>query len=733
MHKFTAFVLLFLSVNSFVTAQNFPEGFSRTLVANGISNPTALAFAPDGRIFVAQQGGQLRVIKDGILLTTPFINLTVSSSGERGLIGVTLDPDFPTNHYLYLYYTEPGSPPHNKIIRVEANGDLAGTITPVLDLDDLGSATNHNGGAMQFGIDGKLYVAIGENANGAHAQDLDTYHGKLLRINKDGSIPSGNPFTTGSEQRQRVWSYGLRNPYTFDVQPVTGRIFVNDVGQSTWEEINEASTGGLNFGWPTAEGTSNNANFTNPVFSYPHGSGDGKGCAITGGTFFNPTSTNYPASYIGKYFFLEYCNNWINVLDFSGTPQSAPFGTSIGNNSLALTVGNDGNLYYLTRGTGALYKITYTTTDVAPTITQHPENKLISEGQPVTFNVSASGTAPLNYQWRKNEENILNTNSASYAIASVQPSDAGEYDVIVSNLVGPITSNTATLTVTAVNDPPLAVISSPVGGTTYVAGTSINFSGTGNDPEDGVIPAERFSWQIDFHHDTHVHDQPAIEDIKSGSFLIPDEGETSANVFYRITLTVTDSEGLTDQESIDLIPRKSTISLETDPEGLELLLDGQPFATTGSVVSVEGMKRTIGATTPQIKDEINYEFVEWMQGGENSQTIVTPTDNVTYTAKFSIITGAYESLADQTVKLYPNPLRSEEGVHFSVISNIPDVVNIQFMDMLSREVQMHSQKLTAGNNIIYVPLRALKNGVYACVIEINKRKIVKRLIVSRER
>jgi hypothetical protein len=195
---------------------------------------------------------------------------------------------------------------------------------------------------------------------------------------------------------------------------------------------------------------------------------------------------------------------------------------------------------------------------------------------------------------------------------------------------------------------------------------------------------------------------------------------------------VTDSEGLTDQASVNILPGKSTITLQTDPEGLELLLDGQPFATTGSVVSVEGIKRTIGAATSQIKEEVNYEFVEWMHGGENSQTIVTPTDDVTYTAKYSVITGAREALADRAVNLYPNPLRSEEGVNFSVPDNTAKVITIQFMDMLSREVQAHSQELAAGDNIIFVPLHALKNGVYACLIEIDKRKIVKRLIVSRD-
>ncbi|MBA4053619.1 MAG: glucose sorbosone dehydrogenase, partial [Marivirga sp.] len=180
-------------------AQVYPADFAQVLVTNGISNPTVMAFAPDGRIFVAQQAGSLRVIKNNVLLAAPFISLSVSSTGERGLIGIALDPDFSTNNYIYLYYTVPGSPAHNRISRFTANGDVvqAGSEVIVLELDPLSSATNHNGGAMQFGKDGKLYVAIGENANSAHAQNLDTYHGKLLRINKDGSVPEGNPFTTG--------------------------------------------------------------------------------------------------------------------------------------------------------------------------------------------------------------------------------------------------------------------------------------------------------------------------------------------------------------------------------------------------------------------------------------------------------------------------------------------------------------------------------------------------------
>lgn len=349
-----------------VWAQNYPSGFAQVLVADDISNPTALAFAPDGRIFVAEQSGALRVVKDGSLLATPFITLNVNDDGERGLIGVTLDPDFATNHYVYLYHTTTEGGIHNRITRFTADGDvvLAGSASIVIDLDPLSAATNHNGGAMHFGKDGKLYVAIGENAKGSNAQSLETYHGKLLRLNKDGSAPADNPFPTGSEHAKRIWAYGLRNPFTFSVHPESGRILVNDVGQNTWEEINDATTGGKNFGWPTAEGTSTTAGFTNPIYQYPHNGGDVNGCAITGGTFFNPAVTNYPSGYIGRYFFQDLCGGWISSITLDGTVTRTTFATGVAGSGVAITTGNDGNLYFLSRSSGALYKIVYDKTIV---------------------------------------------------------------------------------------------------------------------------------------------------------------------------------------------------------------------------------------------------------------------------------------------------------------------------------------------------------------------------------
>jgi glucose/arabinose dehydrogenase len=629
---------LLIAAASIVNAQTYPANFSQVSVATGISNPTVLAFAPDGRIFVAQQNGALLVIKSGVKLSTPAIQLTVNSSGERGLIGIALHPGFSTNGFVYLYYTlSNGS--RNRVSRFTMSGDVINPSSEVviLDLDPLSTATNHNGGAMHF-KDDKLYIAIGENANRAHAQNLDTYHGKILRINADGSAPADNPFNTAgvSEQRKRVWAYGLRNPYTFDIQPQTGRIFVNDVGEQTWEEINDATTGGRNFGWPTTEGATTNPSFTTPVFSYQHGSGDGRGCAITGGVFFNPASTNYPASFIGKYFYQDLCNAWINYIDVSSGAVRSAFATGLPGQSLAIDVGTDGNLYYLSRTAGALYRIIYTG-NVSPAITDQPDNVTVSQGQPATFSVSATGTAPLSYQWRKNNVNIAGATSATLTITSAQSSDAGNYQVVVSNAAGSVTSGIATLTVTAFNAQPTATITLPANGAMYRGGDVINFSGTATDPEDGALPASAFSWSVVFHHDTHVHDGPPIaEGVTSGSFTIPNSGETSANVFYRLHLTVADSQGLTDTETVDINPHTTTITLNSNPAGLSLTLGGQPVTTPFSTIGVEGIQRTLGVVSPQTLNGQTYTFSSWAHGGAATQTIVTPEANTTYTANFTV-------------------------------------------------------------------------------------------------
>jgi glucose/arabinose dehydrogenase len=360
--------VLAFSANSAQGAATLPPNFARSQVVGGLASPTAMEFAPDGRLFVAEQRGTLRVLKAGGNLAT-FLDISgrVDSAGERGLLGVAFDPAFSNNHYVYLYYTQRATgttPVHNRVIRVTARGDRAviGSKKLILRLNSLSSATNHNGGAIHFGEDGKLYVAVGDNANSGNAQSLRNLKGKVLRINKDGTIPRNNPFykrATGTNRA--IWALGLRNPFSFAVQPHKGKVFINDVGEQRWEEINRGSAG-ANYGWPRYEGPESNSRYLGPVFAYRHGSTKATGCAITGGAFYNPPTRQFPRGYVGDYFFADICSGWIRRFD-GATGDVTGFAAGL-SSPVALEVSKGGGLYYLSRGgrTGAVGKIRYTGT-----------------------------------------------------------------------------------------------------------------------------------------------------------------------------------------------------------------------------------------------------------------------------------------------------------------------------------------------------------------------------------
>jgi glucose/arabinose dehydrogenase len=227
----------------------------------------------------------------------------------------------------------------------------------LVDLPNLSGATNHNGGGMHFGADGKLYVGVGDNANGAQAQNLALPFGKLLRFNEDGSIPTDNPFfATQTGLGRAVWAYGLRNPFTFAVQPGTGRIHINDVGETTWEEI-DVGTAGANYGWPGSEGPDNvGAGITAPLFTYKHadaaplGSGPGgffKGFAIAGGAFYPATGT-FPDGYRDQYYFADFVSRFVGRIDRANGNAAYAF-ASLSGQPVDLLVGSDGALYVLTR------------------------------------------------------------------------------------------------------------------------------------------------------------------------------------------------------------------------------------------------------------------------------------------------------------------------------------------------------------------------------------------------
>jgi glucose/arabinose dehydrogenase len=366
-----------------------------------------MEFAPDGRLFVLEEAGDVDLVhSDGTIWTA--LHLNVDSQGERGLLGIAFDPAFAVNHYVYLYYTNPGpgaapwaTGEHNQLSRftVDDANPAQPVFTneaPILDWNNLSAAINHNGGAIHFGGDGMLYADAGDNAQ-TFTQGGNTYRvsqtlsdllGKQLRIDvgafnsglatRDDTqvghlIPADNPFVgRATGINQLIYALGLRNPFTFAVQPGTGTIFINDVGESTWEEIDQ-SVAGANFGWsggntdgfgqsPPGPGV-----YHDPLLAYNHSGGPASGgTAIVGGVFYDPANPQFPGNYIGKYFYADLSGGWIRVFDpsqpgnFFNPDTSTGFASGIPDNLVDLAVDAAGNLYVLALD-GTVSKISYGT------------------------------------------------------------------------------------------------------------------------------------------------------------------------------------------------------------------------------------------------------------------------------------------------------------------------------------------------------------------------------------
>ncbi|HXM75786.1 MAG TPA: PQQ-dependent sugar dehydrogenase, partial [Thermoanaerobaculia bacterium] len=332
-------------------------GYTDTAVVTGLSQPTTFTWTPDGRMLILEKVGRVRIVVGGTLRAAAALDLSASvdSGGEKGLLGICLDAGFATNGFVYLYYTTLA--PKNRISRFTMTGNAIAPASETVLLDGADATNgNHNGGTILIGPDGKLWAAPGDSGTGgAKSQDLspNSFNGKVLRMELDGSAAAGNPFLGDVTKEPRIFAYGFRNPYRFTFRPSNGALFVADVGQSSREEIDVVTAGG-NYGWPAAEGNLGScAGCLPPVFDYDHTVGQ----AIIGGVFV--TGAKYPAL-AGKYVFGDYVSSWIRFLDFdagnavTGTLQNL---ASSAEGPVCFAMGPDGSLYYAAINSGKIYRI----------------------------------------------------------------------------------------------------------------------------------------------------------------------------------------------------------------------------------------------------------------------------------------------------------------------------------------------------------------------------------------
>ncbi|MCF8244968.1 MAG: PQQ-dependent sugar dehydrogenase [Saprospiraceae bacterium] len=627
----TFWLLCLPGLKLFSQNASFPPGFAAVQVATGL-DPVAFALAPDGRVFIVEKFGRVMIVENGVLRNEPFLELEVDSYTERGMSGIALDPDFDTNHFVYIYYTVKNEG-HNRVSRFTADGNFAapGSEVVLLDLDPL-SGPYHNAGALAFGNDGKLYIATGDGFDKDNAKSKNSTLGKILRINPDGSIPSDNPFfgeTTGNNRA--IWAMGFRNPFAMTIDAATGRIFATDVGSDQFEEVNEIEKG-KNYGWPDVEGKlvgSPPANYKDPVFAYDHDFG----CAAVGVTLYNPAVPMFPAEYEGKVFFSEHCNNRIYTLsDVSGDVQL--FAENL-RTPLNLHTAPDGTLYILDRNgtqsnyatnTGSLWRVFYTGSD-APFVSIQPQPVLVPIGEETSFRVAAAGASPMSFQWQKDGVDIVGATDDTLFYQNPMLSDSGSMiRCMVTNPSGMDTSQTAELRVTS-SHRPVPGMFSPAEGDRFRGGEWLHLLGQATDAEDGVLGASRFRWRVDFHHVEHSH--PAFGPVSETTeefYQIPAANEVSDDIWYRVHLTVTDISGLSASVARDVLPIKTNLVVQTSPQGFPILVDGHKLETPDTVVCVSGVLHQIDAPKSHVTLDSVYLFEKWATG-ETSPTLLLPVDD----------------------------------------------------------------------------------------------------------
>jgi glucose/arabinose dehydrogenase len=379
-----------------------PHGVAlETIVApGGLERPVDIANAGDDRLFVVSRSGTIGIVKDGSVLPQPFLDIgdrvEWESHGERGLLGLVFHPDYANNGYLYVNYTaKPDGATHIARFEVGDDPDVADPNSEVVILAVPQPAGNHNAGDLAFGPDGYLYVPLGDgggsNDPGNRAQNPGELLGKIVRLDVDerpGSrpadcgdsagyrVPPDNPLIGEPGACDEIWALGLRNPWRFSFDYQTNEIFIADVGQSAWEEINAgpASAAAENYGWSCYEGTHLNPNtfmsecepagaYTMPVFEYEN---DAETCSVTGGFVYR--GQQYPAL-AGRYLFTDFCAGYIWELSRDGAGEWTATRHDYPQRRNGLTTfgeGVDGELYVANMITGTLYQVVQTSEDAAP-------------------------------------------------------------------------------------------------------------------------------------------------------------------------------------------------------------------------------------------------------------------------------------------------------------------------------------------------------------------------------
>jgi glucose/arabinose dehydrogenase len=683
-------ILLALVAPCAVQAATYPPGFEEEALVAGLTRPTAVDWAPDGRMFVVEKDGVLKVVAPGETTATTVLDLRdrVNAWWDRGLLGLAVDSSFAANGFVYLLYTydvnplTPDSDAHtvSQLLRLKldpANAVLeqavilgthtAGPCPAPSDAVDCipSDGWSHSIGTVRSDADGTLWVGSGDAADfnvpeATIFRTLDerSMAGKIMHVDREGRGLPGHPFCPGDADLThvctKVFALGFRNPFRFSLRAGAGPA-VGDVGQNQWEELDLLESG-HGYGWPcyeaghrmegydahprcateyAKEGTP--AAHLAPAYEYSHDvAGKGGGAIVVGPTY---SGGEYPADYDGSLFFGDYVNGFVKRLTFGpgGEPTEHSFAGDWSGVDIEQSPGGD--LVYVSfgdgdAGSGSVERIAYSPgnarpaayADVSPTFGEAPLQ--------VSFDAGGSSDPegePLAYDWDFGDGSAHGTAEAvghTYAAAGVYTAR-----LTVTDPGGK--RDSVTVRIDVGNSPPEPAIVAPA---SYAGGETVAMHGTADDPDSGPLPASALEWNVKLMHGTHVHVAGTFPGRASIQFTAQDDHD--ADSYYEVSLTATDAEGLAATAIAEIRPQLAPLRIESVPPGAPVSYAGSPFAAPVSLSSSVGFRAVVSAADRFEQSGRSYEFTGWADGEPRLRVVRVPAGG-------TLLTAVYRELGDE--------------------------------------------------------------------------------------